>query len=676
VSTTENPLLQAALDYAERGWHIFPADPATKGPLVDNGFYDASIDPAVITAWWTEWPCAMIGMRCGPESGVWLLDLDVDDGKGINGVEQFFDLAAGRLLPETIKSKTPRGGVHLLFKWADGVKNSAGELGPGIDTKGEGGCCILPPSQRSDGRHYETLCNVYPDPPEAPSWLLELVLAQPKKETAQRVEPSPRPRTTNGGGNAYARAALAAEADRVASAAVGQRNAALNTAAFSLGQLVASGVLDENAVRARLTDAAAGLAKDDGADSVEKTISSGLAAGLQQPRQIPERREQQPRAKEDEQPLPTISATPFVWRDPTTIAPRAWLYGRHYIRKFLACTVAHGGIGKTSLIIVEALAMAAGRALLGITPTERARVWLWNGEDPADEVDRRIMAAMLQHNVTPQEIEGYLFKDTGRETPIILATQTRSGTVIARPVIDALIEEIKRKQINVLIIDPFVKSHKVSENDNVAIDAVATQWAEIADATNCAIELLHHPRKTGGAEITVEDSRGAVALIDASRSARVLNKMSQKEAEDAGIEKATAWRYLRLDDGKANMAPPPERADWYKLESIALGNGDNVGAVTTWTWPDPFEGITVHHLRAAQKEASEGGPWRANVQAKNWIGLPIAKVLKLNVHDEKDRKKVRALLATWIKTGMFVEVSGKDEQRHPRQYIEVGTWAD
>jgi hypothetical protein len=373
---------------------------------------------------------------------------------------------------------------------------------------------------------------------------------------------------------------------------------------------------------------------------------------------------------------PMISASPFVWREPASIPPRQWLYAKHYIRRFVTCTVAPGGAGKTSLAITEVLAMATGKTLLGTAPSERAVVWLWNGEDPADELDRRITAAMIQHNIRPEDIERYLFRNTGRETPIILATQTRSGTVIARPIVDAVIEEIRRNQIDVLIIDPFVKSHKVSENDNTAIDMVASQWAEIADVTNCAVELLHHPRKTGAAEVTIEDSRGAGALIAASRSARVLNKMTRKEAEEIGIGAATAWRHFRVDNGKASMTPPPERADWFKLVSVDLGNGDNVGVATTWAYPNAFDGVTVGDLRAAQKKVSEGGPWRASIQAKEWVGRPIAEALRLNVNDEAAKKKIKRLLATWTENKMFAVVEGEGRGRHKVQYVEVGTWAD
>src|SRR5262249_10734407 len=77
-----------------------------------------------------------------------------------------------------------------------------------------------------------------------------------------------------------------AEAARVAGAPRGQRNHTLNRAAFSLGQLVATGVLQEAEVRLRLREAAStcGLMRDDGGASVVATLNSGLSAGMRQPR--------------------------------------------------------------------------------------------------------------------------------------------------------------------------------------------------------------------------------------------------------------------------------------------------------------------------------------------------------------------------------------------------------
>jgi len=99
---------------------------------------------------------------------------------------------------------------------------------------------------------------------------------------------------------------------------------------------------------------------------------------------------------------------------------------RHYIRKFISQTVGRSGHGKTSLGKAEALVIVSGRPLLGVTPDERVNVWIWNGEDPDEELQRRIMAAVLHYGINREEIEGRLFVDTGRETKIIIAEQTRN----------------------------------------------------------------------------------------------------------------------------------------------------------------------------------------------------------------------------------------------------------
>ena len=68
--------------------------------------------------------------------------------------------------------------------------------------------------------------------------------------------------------------------------------------------------------------------------------------------------------------------------------------------------------------------------------------------------------------------------------------------MVARPIVDAVIATIHDNEIGLMIVDPFVASHRVVENDNPAIELVAASWAEIADVTGCAIELVHHARKT------------------------------------------------------------------------------------------------------------------------------------------------------------------------------------
>jgi hypothetical protein len=374
-----------------------------------------------------------------------------------------------------------------------------------------------------------------------------------------------------------------------------------------------------------------------------------------------------------------VNASPFVWIKPAAIPRRQWLYGRHYVRKFISETVAPGAFGKSTLAITEALAIVTGRALLGVIPDERTNVWIWNGEDPKEELQRRIVATALHYEIDPTEIEGRLFVDTGRETKIIIAEQTRTGASVARPIVDAVIATIKANAIGSMIVDPFVASHRVVENDNPAIELVAATWAEIADVTGCAIELVHHARKTGGAEITVDDGRGGSALLAKVRSARTLNGMTDDEAARAGVENRRA--YFRVQNGKANLSPAADKADWYRFESFDLCNGDlghpgdSVGVVTRWTWPNPLDNVTVSDLRAVQV-AIAAGRWRESSQAKEWAGHAVAAVLNLDATNKAARAKIAGLLKTWIANGMFVVVDGLDSSRRTRSFIEVGTPAD
>jgi hypothetical protein len=372
-----------------------------------------------------------------------------------------------------------------------------------------------------------------------------------------------------------------------------------------------------------------------------------------------------------------LIATPYVWREPASIPRREFVYGQHLIRKFASAKFAAGGVGKSILALTEALAMATGRPLLGITAPKRLRVWYWNGEDPRDETERRIAAICKHFRIAAEELEGWLFIDSGRDQEIIIAEQTpKAGAIIAKPVVKSLVDAILDNEIDVLIIDPFVSSHRVTENDNMAMELVAKKWTAIADETNAAIELIHHTKKTGGAEATVEDGRGAVAVLAAVRSAQVLNKMTKDDGAKAGVDNYR--QYFNVENGKANLAPPPEGKDWYRIVGVSLGNGgeialdgDNVGVVVSWKWPDPMDGVTGGDFEAAA-QAIRGGRWRENIQSKDWVGVPIARAMGLSLTDRADKAKVKGLVKIWIGAGNLVVVEALDEKRMTRKFVEVG----
>jgi hypothetical protein len=372
-----------------------------------------------------------------------------------------------------------------------------------------------------------------------------------------------------------------------------------------------------------------------------------------------------------------ITLAPFVLRDPATIPPREWLYGFHCIRGYLSVTVAPGGMGKSSLALVEALAMVTGRILLDHAPREKLRVLYWNGEDPLDEIERRVAATCLQYHIRQEDLADRLFISSGRNTQITIATEEKSGLRVSTDAVAALRHAISENRIDLVILDPFVACHAVSENDNNKINAVCRQLAMVADETRCSIELVHHTRKAGAGqnEHTADDARGASSIVAAARSVRVLNRMTKDEATRAGIEKH--WSFFRVDNGKANLAPPPEKTSWRQIVSVPLGNGrgampeDSIGVVTPWTWPDPSEGIKPDDIFAIQ-EVVAAGEWRDSTQATNWVGNAVAEALHLDLSEPCGRATAKALIRSLLANGHLRTTRRRDASRKERTFVEVG----
>lgn len=373
-------------------------------------------------------------------------------------------------------------------------------------------------------------------------------------------------------------------------------------------------------------------------------------------------------------PAGLISATPYQWIEASAIPPRDVLYGKHYYRQFLSTTVSPGGLGKSSNAVVEALAMVTNRDLLDEQPQKPLSVWYWNGEDPMEELQRRVAAACIHYKIARDDLDGRFYVDSGRNTEIVIAKEDRGNIVIAFPLVEALTAEIKARGIDVLIIDPFVASHSVSENDNNKIEAVVKQWMRVADEARCSIELIHHVRKGNGTnETTVEDARGAIALIAKVRSARVLNGMSKSEAQDIGVEEKERFGFFKMETGKANLAPRSGMAVWRRMVGVPLGNRvdaleDTVGVPVAWVKPDVLEVLKDHH-RVAAVRMVQSGEWREDIRASNWVGHAVAAAMELDLDNPKDKHTVKSVVRLWCKTGVFQVIQQPDQQRKMKAFI-------
>lgn len=336
--------------------------------------------------------------------------------------------------------------------------------------------------------------------------------------------------------------------------------------------------------------------------------------------------------------------------DFAAIPRRQWLYGNHYIRKFCSLTVAPGGLGKSTLVLTEAVAMATGRNLLGVNVPQKLKVVYFNAEDPLDEIKARVAAICTAYRIEQSELVGQLFVASGRDQELNLATGEQGDIIEAA--FQMISGFIRYFGVDAVILDPLANMHDSPET-NELMRRLGKRLSRLADDRNCAIDIVHHTRKLNGNEATVEDSRGGSALIGAVRAARVLNPMSADEAARFGL--TTHIDHFRIEAaGKNNLARPAERAEWFRREGILIPNGDYVAVVRRWEVPDPFDGITPELTRKVQQAIKDSTKdLRENPQSSDWVGGTIAYALDLKITDPTHKARIKALVRQWVQTDVL-----------------------
>ena len=266
-----------ALAYADLGYRVFPCVPNTKRPLTKEGLRAASTDSEQIKAWWRRFPSANLAVL--PPADVLVLDFD-DRMIAERWLTDYPELTRA---PQT---RTPRGGLHVWLRVAgnpEQIKTRVKAAEKEVDLRGLARAYLLtPPSQTKNGIYRWEHRLILPEYlPLASAGLLERVI--PPKEEADKVEALPSRRGSKL--RRYALAALESEHHLVATTSEGARNDRLNRAAYALGGYAAHDLLSREEIKTALTEAAqrCGLPVSESL----RTIESGLKAGLESPRALP-----------------------------------------------------------------------------------------------------------------------------------------------------------------------------------------------------------------------------------------------------------------------------------------------------------------------------------------------------------------------------------------------------
>jgi len=170
-------LVDAALQYADHGWRVFPIKEGGKAPAKFKSWNTRATDnKEQILAWWRKWPNANIGILTGEKSGIFVVDIDPKNG----GDESIAELLKDKQFPDTSTVRTGSGGSHIFFNYPDEkIKTRRGFPGAGIDICSNGGYVVAAPSIHPNGTPYQWTNNHHLS--DAPQWLLDLLLSKETK---------------------------------------------------------------------------------------------------------------------------------------------------------------------------------------------------------------------------------------------------------------------------------------------------------------------------------------------------------------------------------------------------------------------------------------------------------------------------------------------------------------
>lgn len=474
--------LDAALAYARRGWRVLPIRPNKKAPACSHGVKDATTDEAQIREWFKRKPTLGVGIACGKDSNLIVLDIDPRNG-GDESWREFVEMYGNP--PETVTALTAGGGEHWLFRYDAAIRS--GILDDGIDVLAEGKYFVAHPTT-IHGRRYEweTSSDPFDDVKISPlpgGWR-DAILAPKGSERP--------PETPNEG--------IIPE---------GKRDEMLTSLA---GTMRRRG-MTENAIlaalkvenRARCNPPLPGSQVCKIAASVGKYVSAEVLGA--EPRVLP--RVPLDDIEHAELPPPRFVTAGALPRGATTL-----LGG-------------HGGVGKSILAESIAATVAAGVAFAGL-PTVQGRALFVSLEDPGELVRYRLQRIIQSYQ---------LAADAVRENLMILDGSNLDGT-LAREVVEQGAKRLRFTPLwdhleaaaagfDLVVIDNASDAFSANENDRQLVRTFIRRIGQLARANDTAVLLLahidKHAAKNGAPGNTYSGStawnnsvRSRLALIQAS----------------------------------------------------------------------------------------------------------------------------------------------------------------
>lgn len=365
--------------------------------------------------------------------------------------------------------------------------------------------------------------------------------------------------------------------------------------------------------------------------------------------------------------------------DYNNIPPRGWLLGKVFCRRFLSSLIAEGAVGKTAVRMAQLISMALGSSLTGEHVHLQCRVLIVSLEDDPQELRRRVYAVLRRYNIDQRQLSGWLFLAAPKTLKL---AELQAGAPVAGKLEKYLRQAIAKHKIDVVSLDPFIKTHGLEENNNNALDFVCGILASISVDLDCAVDIPHHANKgTAATPGDVNRARGGTAMKDAARLCYTLTRMTAEEANALGVGEAERLSLIRMDSAKVNIAPPTREAKWFRLIGVPLGNendlyphGDEVQAIEPWEPSALWSEASTPLLHAVLDDIdgavglTEGRRYTVSSAAKERAAWPVV----LKHLSSKSEKQAKAIIHQLMKSGLLFEQIYHDPvERKPRKGLHL-----
>lgn len=470
-------ILEAALYYASVGFPVLPVRRDLKRPYTTHGYKDATTDPEQIRSWWQTWPKANVAIITGARSGVWVLDVDGDEGEAsLRTLE-----AEHGTLPETFEVITGGGGRHIYFQWEgdDDFTISAGQLGYKLDVRGnQGGYVVAPPSLHASGKRYEISVDSTKGFAPAPSWL--------RKKLNNSV--------TGQSGSSPG-----AWKECISGAVEGKRNSSVASMA---GKLLSAGVADDDVMKTCL-GLNNGFHSPLAEEEVRRTVKSIIKTDFNR------------RQSEGDMDLPIVSL------DQVEMKPINWLWPERIARGKITVIAGNPGLGKSQITAFLAAKVSTGQNWPDRTsPGVAGHVLILSSEDdPHDTIKPRLLAAGGD--------------DSKCHILEMIKGQDSNGQKTQRPF--DLKRDMARMQrtlesrgnIRLIIIDPIsAYLGDTDSHNNAEIRGLLAPLADMAMQRNVAVVLVTHFNKSKDQDM-IARVIGSIGIVAAARAGYAVIKDEQ-----------------------------------------------------------------------------------------------------------------------------------------------------